>query len=107
MTVSEQARALASLPPLSMPCGNSAEQATNGLLHSMYMMPPDALCGLSAALGTHEFNLHFGTMRATPIRDSGQGNQLFAARVKRKQQTEAYKLVALEAQIDSIRKALG
>jgi len=105
-TVQEQARSLVSLPPVILPGGSSVEESTSGLLHNLYLLPPEALCGLAAALGAHEFNIHFGTVKATPNRADKRQDEMFGARVQRKRQTEAFRLAALEAQVGSLRNAV-
>ncbi len=102
----DQAQALLQMPPVSLHAGASVEAATDGLLHSLYLLPPSALCGLAVQLGAREFNLHFGTVKATPNRDNGDRSQLFPARLHRKRQLEPFRLPALEAQVAVLRDSI-
>ena len=104
--VEDQASELLKYPPVVLAGGSSVEDATGGLLQSLFMLPPDALCGLAATLGTHEFNVHYGTVKLTPSRAVKRHDQLFGARVQRKRQTEAFRVTALEAQAAALRKAV-
>jgi len=104
-SIPQQAAELVQLPPIVLPPGASVESSTGGLLHNLYMLSPEALCGLSTTLGAHEFNIHFGTLKATPSKGGRHSEQLFGARVQRKRQTEAFRLSALEAQVAALRKA--